>query len=387
MNTAAHSKSDRYNLLRSLTNERKDMRMALVCNKASVSESGITTRADLLAKGFNLVTLFSPEHGLNAAGEDGSWQDDGIDQLTGLPITSLYGNRLAPTVADLKNIDLVIFDIPDVGCRFYTYLWTMTYVMEACAACHVPLIILDRPNPIGGNLQLAEGPMLDEASCSSFIGRWGIPVRHSCTLGELSRYFAATKMQGLQLQVIPWQNWQRNNTRDIIFTPTSPAIQKQSTALLYPGMGLLEGININEGRGTDTPFEIFGAPWMNAALLQKAFIETPQPGISSSPISYKPIAGLYAGEICYGLKFTVTNEDNFRPVQMGIALIKTILHCFPVATKERLYQTVANPSGKGHLDKLLGIPGAFTTIKNGGLIQTHVANEWKEMMKDYLLYE
>ena len=106
--------------------------MALVCNKASVSESGITTRADLLAKGFNLVTLFSPEHGLNAAGEDGSWQDDGIDQLTGLPITSLYGNRLAPTVADLKNIDLVIFDIPDVGCRFYTYLWTIAARLVNC---------------------------------------------------------------------------------------------------------------------------------------------------------------------------------------------------------------------------------------------------------------
>ena len=381
-----HSNNNRYNALRLFAGERKDMRMALVCNNASVTEAGITTRADLIANDFNLVKLFSPEHGLNAAGEDGAWQNDGIDQLTGLSITSLYGNRLAPSAADLLDIDLVLFDIPDVGCRFYTYLWTMTYVMESCAANHVPLIILDRPNPIGGNLQLAEGPMLEEATCASFIGRWRIPVRHSCTLGELAFYFAATKMTGLQLQVIPWQSWQRNNTSDIIFTPTSPAIQKQRTALLYPGMGLLEGINVNEGRGTNTPFEIFGAPWINADVLQKAFTKEQQPGIISTPISYRPMAGLYANETCHGLKITVTNEDEFRPVQMGIALIKTILQCYPAEAAERLYCTVANPSGKGHLDKLLGIVDAFTKIKTGATIQNTVADEWEETMKNYLLY-
>jgi len=387
MNPAAHSKNLRYNQLRQFAGDKKDIRMALVCNNASVTGAGINTRTDLIANGFNLVKLFSPEHGLNATGEDGAWQDDAIDQLTGLPVTSLYGNRLAPAATDLRNIDLVVFDIPDVGCRFYTYLWTMTYVMESCAALDIPLVILDRPNPIGGNLQLAEGPMLDETTCASFIGRWQIPVRHSCTLGELARYFAATKINGLELEVIHWQNWKRNNTSELIFTPTSPAIQKQSTALLYPGMGLLEGINVNEGRGTDTPFEIFGAPWINSTFLQQAFMETLQPGMSSTPVTFKPLTGLYAGETCYGLKITVTSENDFRPVQMGIDLIKTLLHCYPVATKERLYHTVANPSGKGHLDKLLGIPDAFTTIKNGGLIQTIVADEWRQTMKKYLLYE
>ena len=356
--------------------------MALVCNNASVTDAGITTKADLIANGFNLVKLFSLEHGLNAAGEDGTWQDDAIDQLTGLPVTSLYGNRLAPAEADRRNIDLAVFDIPDVDCRFYTYLWTMTYVMESCAAYHVPLVILDRPNPIGGDLPLAEGPMPDEATCSYFIGRWRMQVRHSCTLGELGRYFAATKINGLELEAIHWQNWKRNNTSEVIFTPTSPAIQKQIMALLYPGMGLLEGIKVNEGRGTDTTFEIFGAPWINSTFLQQAFTETLPPGMSSTPVTFKPLTGLYAGETCYGLKIPVTNENDFRPVQMGIDLIKTILQCYPVAAKERLYQTVANPSGKGHLDKLLGTPDAFTKIKNGESIQTIVANEWKEAMKD-----
>jgi uncharacterized protein YbbC (DUF1343 family) len=382
-----HSNTNRYHQLQLSEIDKQNIRIALVCNNASLTEAGITTRMDLLANGFNLVKLFSPEHGLNAAGEDGSWQADGIDQLSGLPITSLYGNRLAPSEADLHDIDLVIFDIPDVGCRFYTYLWTMTYIMESCVAYNVPLLIVDRPNPIGGDLDLAEGPMLDEKNCSSFIGRWRIPVRHSCTLGELALYFAATKMTGLQLQVIPWQNWQRQPTREMIFTPTSPAIQKRSTALLYPGMGLLEGTNVNEGRGTDTPFELFGAPWINADALQKAFTKAHQPGIITTPVSYIPVAGLYANETCQGLQITVTNEADFRPVQMGISLVKTILQCYPAEATERLYCTVANPSGKGHLDKLLGIPDAFIKLKKGATIPTAVAAEWKELMRDYLLYE
>ena len=243
-------------------------RMALVCNNASLTNTGITTRAALLQKGFTLVKLFSPEHGLTATGEDGSFQNDSIDTATGLPVISLYGNHLAPLQKDLEDIDVVVFDIPDIGCRFYTYLWTMTHVMESCAANNKELIITDRPNPITGNPLLAEGPMLDEKNCSSFIGRYAIPVRHSCTLGELALYFAAFKIKNLRLTVIPVQNWQRNQSSGFIFTPTSPAIQNQHTALLYPGMGLLEGINVNEGRGTNQPFNCCGAPWINENDLQ-----------------------------------------------------------------------------------------------------------------------
>ena len=236
------------------SNSYKDRRIAFVCNKASVTTHGIQSRVALIKNGFNIVKLFSPEHGLNAAGEDGCYQADGIDSLTGLPIVSLYGDRLTPRQEDLEDIDIVLFDLPDIGCRFYTYLWTMTYIMEACAVFNIPLFIADRSNPVGGNLLKAEGPMLDESSCSSFIGRWSIPLRHSCTLGELAKYFKATKIPTLQLVIIPVSNWQREIIDADDFTPTSPAISKLSTALLYPGTGLLEGINVNEGRETEYVF-------------------------------------------------------------------------------------------------------------------------------------
>jgi uncharacterized protein YbbC (DUF1343 family) len=361
-------------------------RIALVCNNASLTTMGITTRTALLQKGFMLVKLFSPEHGLTATGEDGSFQNDAIDTATGLPVISLYGNHLAPLQKDLEDIDVVVFDIPDVGCRFYTYLWTMTYVMESCAANNKELIITDRPNPITGNLSLAEGPMLDEKNCSSFIGRYAIPVRHSCTTGELALYFTALKIKNLRLTVIPVQNWQRNQSPGFDFIPTSPAIQNQHTALLYPGMGLLEGINVNEGRGTNQPFNCCGAPWINENDLQNAFTKANCPGIKSQPIIYTPDSGLYTDELCKGLQFFITDPTAFRPVQTGIALIKTIMQLYPLHVTERLYPTVANPTGTGHLNKLVGIPDAFDTIKSTTACNFNIADEWMALMKEFLLY-
>ena len=187
----------------------KGKRIALVTNDAARTSDGIISRIALLKHGFKLVKLFSPEHGLTASGADGAYQNHHIDEVTNLPVFSLYGDRLAPAEKDFDDIDIVLFDIPDVGCRFYTYLWTMTHVMEACALYNNEFIVADRPNPISGNISFAEGPLLDEENCSSFIGRWAIPVRHSCTLGELAGYFAATKIRSLHLNVIPVKDWQR----------------------------------------------------------------------------------------------------------------------------------------------------------------------------------
>ncbi|CAN5578353.1 DUF1343 domain-containing protein [soil metagenome] len=364
----------------------KIKRMALVCNHASLTAHGIPTRLALLKHGFNLVKLFSPEHGLNAKGIDGTFQKDGKDELTGLPVISLYGDRLAPTGQDLFDVDYVLFDVPDIGCRFYTYLWTMTHVMEACTEFAKPLIILDRPNLIGGNLSLTEGPMLDEICCASFIGRWNIPLRHSCTLGELAKYFKAVKMPALQLEVIPAKNWDRIKNTGYIFTPTSPAITGKTAALLYPGMGLLEGINVNEGRGTPSPFEICGAPWIDPYQLHETFSHAANAGVVCEPVSYIPDAGLYAGEICTGLKFTVVDDTVFRPVQTGISLVRCIDQCAGSDLAERLYCTLANPSGNSHLDKLLGVQHAFNLIKNGVAINTSVSQQWIELINNFLLY-
>jgi uncharacterized protein YbbC (DUF1343 family) len=295
-----------------------------------------------------------------------------------------------PAEEDLKDIDIVLFDIPDVGCRFYTYLWTMTYVMEACAKYNKQLIILDRPNPISGNLEMAEGPMLDEKECSSFIGRWSVPVRHACTLGELANYFSHKKVNGLDLKIIRTKNWQRNQiagTDGFDFYPTSPAIKNISTALVYPGVGLLEGINVNEGRGTDKPFMQFGAPWIDSEEFKKELNKKNITGVEMKTCSYLPTDSLYKDEKCYGLELTVTDANQFHPVAFGIQVISALFKLYPLYIKERAYVTNVNPSGGGHLDKLLGIRHAFDLLKRGETIQMDVSRLWPAEMTPHLLYD
>jgi len=363
----------------------KNSRFAIVTNNAAFTSARILSRLALVEKGFNLVKIFSPEHGISVKGADGLFQKDSIDIKTALPIISLYGDRLIPTEEDLKDIDIVLFDIPDVGCRFYTYLWTMTYVMEACAKYNKQLIILDRPNPISGNLEMAEGPILDEKNCASFIGRWSIPIRHSCTLGELATYFSNKKIKGLDLKVVPVKNWDRSQvTND--FYPTSPAIQNISTALVYPGMGLLEGINVNEGRGADKPFTQFGAPWINAEELQVEMEDKKISGIQIKPCSYVPIDSLYKNETCYGLELNLTDANKFHPVAFGTDLISVLFKLYSHQVKERAYVTNANPTGGGHLDKLLGIKNAFEFFRSNATVETDVFEYWQEEIANSLLY-
>jgi uncharacterized protein YbbC (DUF1343 family) len=301
----------------------KLLRMALVTNNAATTITGELNRVALLKNNFNLVKLFAPEHGITASGADGAPQQNSIDGITGLPVISLYNNKLAPSAEDLSDVDVVLFDIPDAGCRFYTYLWTMTHVMEACALFNKPFIVLDRPNPIGACIEKTEGPFLDELNCSSFIGRWNIPLKHGCTLGELALYFAATRLRHLNIEVIKVKNYHRHYTalHHFAFTPTSPSLQNIHTAMLYPGMGLLEGVNINEGRGTAFPFTMFGAPWINSHDLLHALIKQQVEGIVFETTSYKAIAGPYEQQICNGIKLLMKDASQLMAVQAGIVIL------------------------------------------------------------------
>jgi len=368
----------------------KNIRFGLVTNNAATCLDGSPSRLALLQAGINIVVLFSPEHGLSARGEDGAYQHHHTDTITQLPVVSLYSDHLMPSASEMAGIDCLLFDIPDVGCRFYTYLWTMTYAMEACASNQKPFIVLDRPNPGGAMPEHAEGPMLDETNCASFIGRWNIPVRHCCTLGELAKYFAATRIKSIGLQVIKVEHWNRNQAvaeAGWLFVATSPAITDPETVLLYPGMGLLEGINVNEGRGTAQAFKKMGAPWLDAQQINQAFNDLQLPGIQSKAIDYVPEWGLYAGERCYGLQFAITDSKSFRPVSAGLALLQLVVSMHPADCKERLYPTVANPSGTGHLDKLTGVYHAFWKLKNGqALSASLLPKEWATLIQPYLLY-
>jgi uncharacterized protein YbbC (DUF1343 family) len=373
----------------------KNKKIALVTNNAATTTVLELSKIALLKNGFNIIKLFSPEHGISSQGEDGIYQQNQKDEHTGLPVVSLYADKLMPDEKDMAGVDLIVFDLPDIGCRFYTYQWTLSYIMEACAKYNKPLIVLDRPNPISGNLSLAEGPLLDEINCSSFIGRWSIPLRHSLTIGELSNYWNKQRGLNIDLTVVPVKGWQRNLFYDdlnIPFVPTSPGIPDFTTALLYPGMGLLEGINVSEGRGTATPFKICGAPWTDAATLSNKFNQLDLPGVNSIPVSFVPGWGKYEKQTCNGIELILTDKNNFSPAKTGLSLINLLMDIYPQKILPYRYKTVANPTGENHLDKLTGIKNSWGKLSlpvpefklSLSLLQD--TGNWKDDVKDFLLY-
>lgn len=372
----------------------KTSSIGFITNDAATTHNGVPSRKALLQAGFKIIKLFSPEHGLDIAGVDGYAIEDVTDILTGLPVISLYGKRMIPTEVDLANIDILLFDIPDVGSRFYTYLWTMSYMIEAAAHYSKSLVILDRPNPISGNLQLAEGPMLDIAT-ASFLGRWPLPLRHSCTLGELAIYFNTTQKLEAHLEVITCLGWNRDMFQPdwhLPFVSTSPAIKCFESMLFYPGICLLEATNVNEGRGTSFPFCMIGAPWMDGEAVATAFNQLEQKGVRATGISYTPIEGKYKHELCHGIKLEASLPNAIRPAMIGFLLIKIIMTMYPTQFSWKPYPTNVNPEGTLHLDKLLGITNSESIFNLSFPIfvdkikQLTQINEWSQQISNYLLY-
>lgn len=367
--------------------------MALLTNEAATTNRLVPSRQALMEHGFNVIKLFSPEHGLSARGADGHLMPDGTDVLTQLPVISLYSGKLQPSADDLADVEMVLFDVPDAGARFYTYLWTMSHLLQACALHGKTLVILDRPNPVSGRMELSEGPILEMAQ-SSFIGRWPLPVRHSCTFGELARYFNHTQNIGCRLEVIRCDRWEREMFQPdwgIPFVPTSPAIRDFQSMLLYPGLCLLEATNICEGRGTEHSFTSAAAPWIDGKIL--AEIASPvMEETEIRPVQYTPATGKYAQQLCSGISLRVKDPRYFQSVFPGMLLIKLIKDLYPQHFAWNTYPTLVNPSGTGHLDKLLGITGSesiFDLDFGGFIAQTQKrarATEWPTMVKEYLLY-
>jgi uncharacterized protein YbbC (DUF1343 family) len=374
----------------------KKERIGLVTNHAATTNDLTASREALLRHGFNIVRLFSPEHGLDVRGADGHEMKDGGDMLTGLDMISLYSSKLAPSKEDLEDIDRVLFDIPDVGSRFYTYLWTMTHVMEACAKYRKKLVILDRPNPVSGNMELAEGPMLDEAQ-ASFIGRWSVPIRHSCTLGELANYFNAVRNIGCDLEIIRCTDWNRNDFQpdwQMRFVPTSPAIQSFQSMLLYPGLCLLEATNISEGRGSEFSFFAAGAPWMNGNAIAGILNEMGLDDVIVTPVIFTPTDpnSKYYNQVCKGVEMEVREPAFFQSVSFGLILIRLIKQMYPQQFAWKPYPTLVNPAGTHHLDKLLGIADSEKIFDLplpkfiAEITRLTQCRDWKKEMEDYILY-
>jgi len=375
----------------------KQKRIAFLTNDAAKTNTGISSRLALIQAGYTIVTLFSPEHGIGANATDGAYIKDGIDAVTGLPIISLYGDKFMPSEDDLVAVDVLLFDIPDAGTRFYTYLWSMTYWLEAAAKYNKKIIILDRPNPLGGNLKNAEGPMLDE-TVTSFIGRFNIPIKHQCTLGELANYFNINQNWNADLEIIKCKNnngdnWNREKLCydwNIRWTNPSPALQNREATILYPGLCFFEATNVSVGRGTAYSFEWIGADWFNIysikMVCQNILSEDLKIEILKLPITNN------SQQLTTGIRIKVIDPCHFNAVLNGLLLLKLIRDMHPQDFKWMPYPTLANPSGVNHLSLLLGIPNAenlFELPLQQWLQQISrllKVNDWKVEMENYLLY-
>lgn len=353
------------------------------------------TRLALQQAGVNLVALLAPEHGLGASAADGDQIEDSRDPLTGLPVYSLYGATYRPTAAMVDGIDLLLFDIPDIGVRYYTYIWTLSYVLEACADLGVPLWVLDRPNPLGGDLNAAEGPLLDETQVSSFIGRWSIPIRHSLTAGELALLWNTERNLNADVTVVPVQHWRRTqrwSATDLPFIPLSPAMPSAEAALLYPGTCLFEGTNLSEGRGTATPFQIIGAPWLDAIAVTAAFNAQNLPGVVARAVQFIPQANKFAGTLCQGMMLHVLDAERFRPVATGLHLLALIQQIQPDAFQWLPYATADSGAGYGHFDRLIGRLDLRPQLAQLGAQAAAQIAEWTAVptwftrIQPYLLY-
>lgn len=328
-----------------------NMRIGLVTNQTGRDRAGRST-IDVLFKAPNvkLVALFSPEHGIRGLADEKV--SDTKDEQTGLPIYSLYGESRRPKPEQLKDLDALVYDIQDVGARFYTYISTLGNVIEEAGKAKLPIFILDRPNPING--VDVEGPIAD-ADKLSFTAYHPIPVRHGMTVGELAKLYNDEKKLGADLRVIQMENWRRAmwfDATNLSWINPSPNMRSLTEAALYPGIGLLETTNVSVGRGTDTPFEIIGAPWLDGQKLASFLNARRIPGVRFIPIRFKPTTSVYKNEDCGGVNVVITDRDRFKSVATGIEIAVALHTLYPADWKVDSYsRLLVNADALGRLKR------------------------------------
>jgi uncharacterized protein YbbC (DUF1343 family)/CubicO group peptidase (beta-lactamase class C family) len=303
-------------------------RVGLITNQTGLTRAGRSS-IDALhkAEGVTLVALFTPEHGLRGDADDPI--GDGRDKKTNLPVFSLYGPRKRPSPAQLSGVDILVFDIQDIGTRFYTYISTLGHAMEAAAEHKRKIVVLDRPNPIGGIA--VDGPVLEKGR-ESFVGYHAIPVRHGMTAGELAMLFNQERGIGADLEVIKLEGWRRGDLFDrtgLLWVNPSPNMRSLTAALLYPGIGLLETTNISVGRGTDRPFQVIGAPWIDGRKLASALNASALPGARFLPIRFTPSASTHAGLASGGVEIIIDDWRAFQPLRTGLEIARTLRRLYP----------------------------------------------------------
>lgn len=365
-------------------------RVGLITNQTGRTAAGTST-IDMLyrAPGVALGALFSPEHGIR--GEKDEKVSSTIDRATGLTVHSLYGTTCRPTPGMLQGLDVLVFDIQDIGTRFYTYIGTLSLAMRAAAEQGIPFVVLDRPNPLGGIR--VEGAIPTDTvrtgrtNCGSMTSIHPIPTRHGMTVGELARLFNTEFGINCDLTVVPMQGWQRAMYYDatgLAWVNPSPNMKSLTAALLYPGLGILETTNLSVGRGTDAPFQMFGAPWVNGAAVAGRLASRKIAGVAFTPCRFVPTAAghPYRGRNCSGVCVTVTDRERLDPIPAGLHLAQAFYEVSPERFKA--YEGFATEVGNSQ---------AWGLLTHGGKSPEEVAGAWDEGLKQfrttrarYLLY-
>jgi uncharacterized protein YbbC (DUF1343 family) len=360
-----------------LVAERLDLlrgkRIGLITNHTGVDRS-LHRNIDILKSlpETELVALFSPEHGLEGVNRAGEKVASRIDKTSGVPVYSLYGEVIRPTPEMLKYVDLLVYDIQDVGSRYYTYLSTLAKCMEAAAQKGIPFVVLDRPNPLTGSR--VEGRVLDW-SFRSFIGTFMGPVRYGLTPGELANFIKDEWKLNLKLFVVKMKNWQRDQWYDqtgLVWVPPSPNLPTLESALVYPGMCLLEGTNLSEGRGTSKPFEIAGAPWVDSKTLAERLNSLNLPGVRFHPISFTPAFSKFSGQPCHGIQIHVMDRNQFLPVLTALALIQDLRNFYPSQFKWN----------EKHFDQLIGSDDVRRAIEHNVKAEK-IVKSWEAALEDF----
>ena len=346
-------------------------RVGLITNRSGVGRDG-TSSIDLLHEyeGAQLVALFAPEHGIRGTEIGGAAIADETDAATGLPIYSLYGETLAPTPQMLAGIDVLAFDLQDIGARYYTYVSTMAHAMTAAGRAGIPFIVLDRPNPIGGRVQ---GPLLDPAF-ASFVGMYPVPVRHGLSSGELARLYRGAFGVEVELRVVPAAGWSADRWFDDTALPwiaPSPNMPTVESAAHYPGTCLFEGTNISVGRGTDAAFQQLGAPWLDGEAWAAGMLELGElPGVEISATTFTPESPgdrKFAGTTVSGIRLTVTDRSTYDPVRTAVAALLVARQLSGSAWEWR----------EAHFDRLAGTDRIRLAIERGAALD-EITAEWAE---------
>ncbi|AXA36541.1 MAG: DUF1343 domain-containing protein [Candidatus Hydrogenedentota bacterium] len=363
-------------------------RVALVTNPTGV-DGNFRMLADRIRDDAKttVVAFFAPEHGLRGDAQAGAKIVDYVDPITSVPVYSLYGQRPAPTPEQLEGVEILVFDIQDVGARFYTYNWTMTHAMQAAARAKIPFVVFDRPNPIGADK--VEGA--PNTSDVGLIGRvfpgqpFGVATRHGLTIGELATLVNAEWLQEkADLTVIRMRGYRRNMTYDQtgrFWIPPSPNMPTLETAMVYPGMCVFEGTNLSEGRGTTKPFETVGAPFIRPEEVVAALKRKDLPGVRFRPTFFTPLFSKWQGQLCGGVQVYITDRESFRPVHTGLVVLKTLIELYSPKVEVTPFAS-----------KLMGVPDFHTRIRTESV--EAIEATWADNLKRYealrakhLLYE